>query len=493
MNPILGSAGRGNVASVVDGAVRVAPPRKKKAGSAAVASVVVEGEDSSVPEDRMRRRSITPTQEYFEQLRDFSTTDSPLSSVPGGEEIRKQTDPQAPPRRSRGSAAAADAGIPVAVGGPANLPDEPAAPPRRRRVDPSNSTSSGTRHSSTLESIHSQDPARLTGNESPAEDLRASTPTDQEILDSVLLTCLDTGESVPLSQAEKLLPEGLNPISLTVIKRTGEFNAESEPLAGDDDGADGGSSKGMFKKVLKTAKTKATAAASAAGKVGGEIAAMVGEGIDTLRGDDEQAREEQERAEEAAGFVRMRTKSTKSNGDDLKHLRPVQTLSGNDDEIKGGAIWTMKTSNCGRLLATAGQCKTVRVWVTSESYDFFNKIRATENAGKDTVPSSPRHSSLTSARGSDKDVYRSIPFCEYEGHTADVLDLSWSNSQNYFLLSSSMDKTVRLWHVSRGECLACFEHEDFVTAIAFHPRNDKFFLSGSLDCKLRLWNIPEKK
>ena len=33
-----------------------------------------------------------------------------------------------------------------------------------------------------------------------------------------------------------------------------------------------------------------------------------------------------------------------------------------------------------------------------------------------------------------------------------------------------MDKTVRLWHVSRRECLCCFQHIDFVTAIAFHPK-----------------------
>lgn len=66
-------------------------------------------------------------------------------------------------------------------------------------------------------------------------------------------------------------------------------------------------------------------------------------------------------------------------------------------------------------------------------------------------------------------------------------------SKNYFVLSSSMDKTVRLWHISRKECLCCFQHIEFVTAIAFHPRDDRYFLSGSLDGKLRLWNIPDKK
>lgn len=55
-----------------------------------------------------------------------------------------------------------------------------------------------------------------------------------------------------------------------------------------------------------------------------------------------------------------------------------------------------------------------------------------------------------------------------------------------------MDKTVRLWHASRSECLCCFQHADFVTSIQFHPRDDRFFLAGSLDTKLRLWSIPDK-
>lgn len=90
-----------------------------------------------------------------------------------------------------------------------------------------------------------------------------------------------------------------------------------------------------------------------------------------------------------------------------------------------------------------------------------------------------------------KMIFMPKPFCTYHGHTSDLLDVSWS--KNYFILSSSMDKTVRLWHISRKECLCCFQHIDFVTAIVFHPRDDRYFLSGSLDGKLRLWNIPDKK
>jgi WD40 repeat protein len=55
-----------------------------------------------------------------------------------------------------------------------------------------------------------------------------------------------------------------------------------------------------------------------------------------------------------------------------------------------------------------------------------------------------------------------------------------------------MDKTVRLWHISRGEILCTFKHSDFVPSVRFHPMDDRFFLAGSLDSKLRLWSIPDK-
>lgn len=162
----------------------------------------------------------------------------------------------------------------------------------------------------------------------------------------------------------------------------------------------------------------------------------------------------------------------------------------------------MKFSVCGRLLATAGQDRVLRIWVVRNAYSYFQDMRTKYNAEK--VSPTPSQESLVSQQSSDdpnantsfdtmheRTPFMPKPFCTYVGHTSDLLDVAWS--KNYFVLSSSMDKTVRLWHISRKECLCCFQHIDFVTAICFHPRDDRYFLSGSLDGKLRLWNIPDKK
>ncbi|KAK4187130.1 WD repeat-containing protein 44 [Podospora australis] len=147
-------------------------------------------------------------------------------------------------------------------------------------------------------------------------------------------------------------------------------------------------------------------------------------------------------------------------------------------ERSGGAIWAIEFSRDGKYLATAGRDHVVRVWavITTPEERQAHEDEEAASGGAGERLSAP--------------VFRDQPIAEFEGHTGEVLDLSWS--KNNFLLSSSMDKTVRLWHLSRPECLCAFKHKDFVTRLAFHPCDDRFFLAGSLDTMLRLWSIPDK-
>ncbi|KAG5459995.1 MAG: WD40-repeat-containing domain protein [Olpidium bornovanus] len=175
----------------------------------------------------------------------------------------------------------------------------------------------------------------------------------------------------------------------------------------------------------------------------------------------------------------------------------------------------MKFSKDGKYLSTGGQDTVVRVWclVCEGEPD----SAAAPAAATPTDPETPRTvsstapssrlrtvSSSTTSSGNywktNDQGFRPIPLREYRGHTAAVLDLSWTaRALKDGRLRAETGPScpglwkTRLWHVTRQECLCCFQHPDFVTAITFHPRDDRFFLSGSLDCKLRLWNIPDKK
>ena len=75
-----------------------------------------------------------------------------------------------------------------------------------------------------------------------------------------------------------------------------------------------------------------------------------------------------------------------------------------------------------------------------------------------------------------------------------VLDLSWSHKAGEnWLLSASMDKSVRLWHLTKENSLLEFTHSETVKCVAFHPEENSLFVSGSLDGKIRVWNVPEQR
>ncbi|GMP76250.1 hypothetical protein CsSME_00033011 [Camellia sinensis var. sinensis] len=86
---------------------------------------------------------------------------------------------------------------------------------------------------------------------------------------------------------------------------------------------------------------------------------------------------------------------------------------------------------------------------------------------------------------------KELPPQEFHGHTSDVLDLAWSKSN--CLLSSSKDKTVRLWQVGCNECISVFQHIDYVTCIQFNPVNENYFMSDSIHGKARIWGVTERQ
>lgn len=141
-----------------------------------------------------------------------------------------------------------------------------------------------------------------------------------------------------------------------------------------------------------------------------------------------------------------------------------------------GAIWAMQFSCRGLLLATGGQDGVVRVW------EVLDRCRSASG--------SPGDASEPSCGGP---VLSPEPIREMRGHEGDILSLSWSGvfGDSEFLLSASIDRTVRLWHASSDECLRVFEHPDMVTCVDFYPRDERFFLSAAADGSVSLWSIPE--
>ncbi|KAL7946973.1 WD40-repeat-containing domain protein [Trichoderma barbatum] len=183
-------------------------------------------------------------------------------------------------------------------------------------------------------------------------------------------------------------------------------------------------------------------------------------------------------------FLAQELLGTKPEKDDEPSQGRVPATAVGTRLLKAGdAIWAAEFSIDGRYLAVAGKDQIVRVFAVLSTEEERKAHEEEEEAERDAQGKS-RGERLSAP------VFRSKPIREFEAHTGEVLALCWS--KNNFLLSTSMDKTVRLWHVSRQECLATFTHHDLVTSIAFHPTDDRFFLAGSLDAQLRLWNIPDK-
>ncbi|KAE9590630.1 putative transcription factor WD40-like family [Lupinus albus] len=225
-------------------------------------------------------------------------------------------------------------------------------------------------------------------------------------------------------------------------------------------------------------------------------------------------------SQDAASFHGSERVRVKQYGKSCKDLTAVYKTQ--EIQAHNGSIWSIKFSLDGKHLASAGEDCVIHVWqvveserkgelLTDKPEDANVNMLFVVNGSPDTTTllspmkdnnpekkkkgrSSFNRKSLSLDQLVVSDTVFALtekPICSFQGHLDDVLDLSWSKSQH--LLSSSMDKTVRLWHMSSKSCLKIFSHSDYVTCIQFNPVDDRYFISGSLDAKVRIWSIPDRQ
>ncbi|CAA3011166.1 WD repeat-containing 44 [Olea europaea subsp. europaea] len=159
-----------------------------------------------------------------------------------------------------------------------------------------------------------------------------------------------------------------------------------------------------------------------------------------------------------------------------------------------GLIWTMKFSPDGQYLASGGEDGVVCIWRVSSIDASCNNAECKFGCQDMEGPSSSQRkkSSHPSVIIPERIFHiEEEPLHMFHGHTSDILDLAWSTTNH--LLSSSMDKTVRLWQVGSDECLGIFHHSNYVTCVQFNPGDENYFISGSIDGKVRIFGVTKKR
>jgi WD40 repeat protein len=77
----------------------------------------------------------------------------------------------------------------------------------------------------------------------------------------------------------------------------------------------------------------------------------------------------------------------------------------------------------------------------------------------------------------------------FAGHQADVTCIAFSCDD--FIVSASLDSTVRLWHPAGDRELRVFQHEEAVTAVATHPTDAAIFMACTFGNAVWVWNVRD--
>ncbi|XP_028765613.1 WD repeat-containing protein 13 [Neltuma alba] len=77
---------------------------------------------------------------------------------------------------------------------------------------------------------------------------------------------------------------------------------------------------------------------------------------------------------------------------------------------------------------------------------------------------------------------------QLHGHSKDVTDFDFS-SNNQYIASSSLDKTVRVWEIAKGICIRVIYGVSSQLCIRFHPVNNNFLSVGNANKEINVFNF----